>query len=110
MKTVEIPVPIFDTAVSFFVGESTDDMMTYFADGQLDNIDGTDFRGLCFEAEGADGKEKRVIWLRRYDIPTIAHEIYHAVKYILDFTGVDDHETGAFLTEYLFKEAIKLIK
>ena len=108
MKRIEIQVPTFDTIVSVFVGESTDDMKPYFIEGQLDNIDGTNFRGLCFEAETTQKTETRVIWLRRFDIPTLAHEIYHAVKYILDFAGVDDHETGAFLSEYLFREAMKL--
>ncbi len=109
MKILEIPVPTFDTSVFIFIGESTDDMKPYFADGQLDNIDVTNFRGMCFEAEGKDGEDKRVIWLRRDDKPTLVHEIYHAVKYILDFAGVNDQETGAFLTEYLFKEALTIL-
>jgi hypothetical protein len=110
MKTVEIPVPTFDSIVSVFVGEDTGDMKPYFEDGQLDNIEGSNFRGLCFEATAVDGRERRVIWVRELSAHVLAHEIYHCVKYILDWAGVNDHETGAFLTEYLFRESMILSK
>ncbi len=108
LKTIEIPVPIFDKVISLYVCDTIDKLSPFFADGQLSNIYGDDFMGLCFEAIAKDGRARRVIWIREFNLPVLAHEIYHATKYILDFAGVDDHETGAFLTEYLFSEAIKI--
>ena len=108
MKVKEIPVNIFDVIVSVYICNSTDNLKHDFLENQLNNIDGSNFMGLCFNALHKDGKNRRVIWLRKFNLTVLAHELYHTVKYIFDYACVDDHETGAFLMEYLFSESLKL--
>lgn len=50
------------------------------------------------------------IWLRdSSDITSLVHECVHAVQYTLDHRGVNDRETSAYLTEYLFRKFMEKI-
>lgn len=48
-----------------------------------------------------------VIYNKYLSTNTIAHEIYHLVRYILSDRGVEDEEAGAWLCGTLMDEALK---
>jgi hemerythrin len=49
-----------------------------------------------------------VVWIEdAADTGSLVHELYHVVQDFLKHITSSDEETGAYLIQYLFREAIK---
>lgn len=107
-RVIEFEISLFREKV--FVCVSISEVLKeFFSESELSNLDFSN-SGLCFGAMHNDGKYRRVIWLSHWDIITFVHEAYHVTKYILDYHGVECHETGAYLMEFIYSETTGKIK
>ena len=105
---VEFEISLFCEKVIVCIAPSTDVLKEFFNDLELSTADSSKL-GLSFGATHKDGSYRRVIWLRKWDITTFIHEAYHLTKYVLDYAGVECHETGAYLIEFVCSETIKAL-
>lgn len=49
-----------------------------------------------------------VVWIENpEDTGSLVHELYHVVQGLLNHITTSDEETGAYLIQYLYREAIK---
>lgn len=62
-------------------------------DAQLD-----DNAGMCVGS---------VLFIGDNTINTLAHEVYHAMVGLAEYTGIDDEETTAYLIGYFMEKACK---
>lgn len=71
--------------------------------------------GICsskdMEVED-EGKTRRtdvvVVWFNgEPSLATVVHELYHAMKAVLEKAGVDDEEAEAYYLDYLIREHIE---
>jgi hypothetical protein len=46
-------------------------------------------------------QQKHIIWLRDYNLSTLAHEVCHFCHDRTEVLGIDDNETEAYITSYI---------
>ena len=102
-QVVEFEISLFYEKVLVCISPSGELLKEVFSESELSGLDFS-ISGLCFGAIHNDGKYRRVVWLREWDVPTFIHEAYHLTKYVLDHARVECHETGAFLIEFIYNE------
>lgn len=77
------------------------------ADGDITDLAMSAYGGLCMNLLEPSGK--LLVGLFDKNPGTLAHELYHACMYILDYVGVEVHvgndEAGAYLMGYLYEKA-----
>lgn len=105
-KIIEFEVALFGEKILVCISPSINILKELFPKSDLSNYSETHL-GLSFNAMHTDENHRRVIWLKIWDIPTFIHEAYHITKYILDHAGIEEHETGAYLIEFIYSETIK---
>jgi len=103
---IEFEISLFCEKVLVCISSSTDVLKDLFPNLRLSEDDKPKL-GLSFGAMHKDGSYRRVIWLKKWDITTFIHEAYHLTKYVLDHAGIECHETGAYLMEFVCSETIK---
>ena len=97
MKTLEINLPIYDIPFSF-----TTDIKVFNKKMEVKKKK-KDFNGLT----GCTGSEIIVyvpVVGKRINVPTLCHECYHAVDFIMNLKGIDylgNNEPVAYLLGYL---------
>jgi hypothetical protein len=107
-QVIEFEISLFREKV-FVCISSSEELKEFFSETELTGCDFSN-SGLSFGATHNDGKYRRVIWLRERVMSTFVHEAYHITKYILDYAGVECHETGAYLMEFIYSETIRNLK
>jgi hypothetical protein len=105
MQIIEFDIALFHEKVFVCISSSTDTLKEFFSEIDLSDSDNR-LDGLAFNDTHTDGKYRRVIWLKSWDPITFVHEAYHVTKYIVDYHGVECHETGAYLIEFIYSQTL----
>jgi len=108
-KIIKFKIPVFREYILVCISSNIKTLKKLFPKEKLNKYNKTNL-GLAFSAMDKNKKYKRVIWLRRWDIPIFIHEVYHIVKYIIDDKSIEDHETGAYISEFIFQKTLNKIK
>ncbi len=106
IQIIEFDVAIFEEKIFICISPSIDSLKKFFPKSDLSLYNDTHL-GLSFGAIHEDKDYRRVIWIKYWNISTFIHEAYHTTKYILDHKNITDHETGAFLIEFIYDETVK---
>lgn len=96
----------FGFSVLFFVGYPQEVAIKACAQSlgvETEAPDGTAFAWACVNGNWA------VVWMQKYpegdNFGALVHELYHVVHGFLSHIETRDEETGAYLIQYLYKEA-----
>lgn len=101
----EVDVPLFPLTITMYSGES-DEVNTHFQKTYKLNLEIPDTYIGCWSQFGCGCG---VIWVKDHkDIPTLVHEITHAVRASLEHLGIthtaDSCETFAYYSEWLVEQ------
>lgn len=97
-------VPIFKEEIHFFIGEEKT-----LAKYNIPEVKSPFTIGFA-TTQLIKNRRIRLIWLKEYDVYNLIHEIVHVVDHIFNTRGIDDTETRAYLTEFIFKGLSEGIK
>jgi hypothetical protein len=94
--------------------------------GEIDNLKNTIKRkfnidlddkqssGSFFSIKNDNGEEHLLIWLDKWNIYNLLHEIVHAVVYVLEQRGVkidsENDEAFCYYVGWVFEKSIKLLR
>lgn len=93
-----IRLDVFAISVVFYLGDKTQKRMEKAVDAKI----GNNSAGYC---------RGNTIWLSdEAELPTLVHELYHAVEFLQEYLGVKCQETGAYMLGYVFEHAYPKFK
>ena len=104
-EVIEFNIPMFCEKILICVSPNMDIIKELFPKEDLPDTNNS--MGYAFSAMHKDGNSRMLIWVRNWHLPTLLHEIYHTVFSILDYMGVNDTETGAYMLEYIYTEMVR---
>lgn len=127
MKKIKLKIPIYDVILEVWKGETEQEYVKQINKIQKDCLteDGRNGSYVYFNLDKKNPKKvtRRILWIGdKEKIPTLLHEIFHAVCEILAYKNIhlvrhsdetyvkDPEEAYAYLLEYLYSEVIKKIQ
>lgn len=104
---VDIPVDVFKCSVIVWVGDPARMVRELSKEGYTfpdgyPNDGGT----LAGSTLGATGELDKIIWLKRMDVPALAHEAVHAASMVCEDKEIEDEETLSYLVEHIVRGAL----
>ena len=100
--------PVYARRVRLFTC-SYDDF--YAAMGEKPDDDYRGAYGLCTTYDDpSDGRKVVAVWIEEESqdqLHIVIHELYHAMKAVMNITGVEDEEAEAYYLDYLVREFLE---
>lgn len=109
MKEIKININITDTPIHVFIGKEKEEIVKQYPNSKKSILD-DDYSGIMGWWKNNDKTMNAIIYIQKWDIPVLVHEIFHFVDDWTRIYEIDDKETRAYTAGYILKTCMKKIK
>ena len=104
---VDVPMDIFKCSVVVWVGDPVRMVRELSKEGFRFPVDFPESDALSGSTLGIRGEPDKVIWLKRMDMPSLAHEAVHAASMVCEDKGIKDEEVLSYLVEHIVRVVLE---